>query len=106
MDGENVNQVIVGTYGMMGLDRLNYRWIWSYHYTYDSVSNPLYIPSAALVYYLARGFMVSRNCVSSYSFNSTDTAYSFKFRNNTDLQGVLQNTVNQDTGDSTTYRFY
>ena len=106
MDGDNVNQVIVGTNDLMGLDRFNYRWIWTHNYTYDNNSNPLFNPSAALVYYLARGFMVSRNCVLTYGFNSTDTSYSFKFRNNTDQQGLLQNTVNQDTGDSTIYRYY
>jgi hypothetical protein len=109
-DENNVKQIAVGVNQTQGSDIFTFHLIWSYYFTYDSVSNPLYNTSASLIIFLMNGYYASRSCTSTYklnyTFNSVDTTESSSFQNNTDLNGLLQNTITQETGQSRVYSYY
>ena len=76
-------------------------------YTYDNVSSPFYNAPASLIS-LIRGGIASRNCPKSleeYIDSSLVSNYKYTYQNNTDANGVLQNTIS-NTGDTTLCTYY
>jgi hypothetical protein len=63
-----------------------------------------YIPALGLFYY--KGYCASKSRELTYDFSTTDTAYSFKFQNNANVNGLLQNIIVQETGDNAIYTYY